>query len=455
MLARTQVEHKAEPSDNIIVQALQQLTQFDPEALWMLAIDGEYWKKDDGPTRIEREDDGYVEGVLSALAHGILRLDLEYTFEDILNFHHIALSALKNKKEGLEIGKVRKTNSQIIISPGCASETGIEMIYAVDNPIDGVLAEDREEKSATEAFNRIFHPKLGAMLDRGFPESKAIELTRSELEKHIALRMMTNCALAPPRGFGPTTEKGERTATWFAPEKEKDESISKSSEKKEIDDVLRRAKSSLKQGCGLLFFSPNAYTTTDRTLFSSHLQCLVSEALTRYYRDIRQAKTFDDKLIALSYLIKHCAWTHPFSDGNNRVFVNILLALLCLQQGILPGIFFNPNIFEGMSIKELCGRLKDAFATSQQILKDPNATVFEYSNAKLAPKMKEKFLEAGKRLFNNAHLMIEHLKKQTKDALPSVKVLVALSKLYKMPDLLDGLVPKEIAAQVRQSFGKS
>lgn len=439
-------------TQDLNIQALEKLIKFHPEALWMLAIDGEYWKKDDGPTRIETEDDGYVAGVLLALAQGVLKLDLEYTFEDILKYHHIALSALKNKKEGLSIGQVRKTNSKIIISPGCASEAGVEMIYADDNPINGVLAEDSVDATAIVAFNKKFHPKVNAMLDRGktFTETELIELTRIEYEKHIKERMITNCALAPPNGWGPMTARGERTGDWLALQMEKDSSISKSSQKEKKEDVLVRAKLAIKQGLGLMFYSPNKFTTTNPILFSEHLQWLISEALKRYYQAILKAKNLDEKLIAMSYLIKHCAWTHPFIDGNNRVFVNVLLSLLCLQQGILPGIFYRPNIFEGMSIKELCGYLREAFAVSETLLRDPNATVFDYSNSKLHPEMKEKFQEAAQKLLNNANLMLEHLKRQKKDDFPSILTLVTLSKLYKMPDLLKGFVPKDIAIQATQ-----
>lgn len=406
-----------------IIQALEQWIQFDTKVLWMFVIDGEFWKKDDGPTRIETEDNGYVEGVLSALAYGILKLDQEFTFQDILKFHSIALSALKNKQEDLVIGEVRKSGSKVMMAYGCASEAGIEMIYADDNPIHGLLAEDIEAASAVKAFNKKFLPKINAMMDRGkqFTDKELKELTRVEYEKHIEERMITDCSLAPPNGFGPKTEQGRITGDWLASQMEKDSLISKSSPKDSIADVLKRAKLAVKQGLGILFFPPNPYTTTDRSLFSSHLQYLISDALKRYYQAIGKAKNLDDKLVALSYLIKHCAWTHPFIDGNNRVFVNVLLPLLCLQLGILPGILYKPNIFEGMAISEICGYLRDAFAESRILLKDPNVTIFDYSNSNLSPKILEKFQDAAQKLLNNSKLMLERLKKQKEDKLAEIQ----------------------------------
>lgn len=78
----------------------------------------------------------------------------------------------------------------------------------------------------------------------------------------------------------------------------------------------------------------------------SDVSGLVASAIDHYNAEIVKVTSDDDKLLLIAKLIQTFERIHPFADANGRVFVNLLLNYLLLQEGFPPAIFFDPNIFD-------------------------------------------------------------------------------------------------------------
>ena len=77
-------------------------------------------------------------------------------------------------------------------------------------------------------------------------------------------------------------------------------------------------------------------------------ECLEEESqgiLDDYYADLTKCKTPKKKLFVIVETTLRLDLLHAFGDGNGRVFTNITLNRMLLENGFLPAVFFDPNIF--------------------------------------------------------------------------------------------------------------
>lgn len=83
----------------------------------------------------------------------------------------------------------------------------------------------------------------------------------------------------------------------------------------------------------------------------------INNLLSGYHHLLDEAKDAADKLIAHLWLVRELEIHHVFSDGNGR---SSMLALQCLasgaNSGILPMLFWDPNILDANSPHKLCQR---------------------------------------------------------------------------------------------------
>ncbi|MFZ2314960.1 MAG: hypothetical protein WAW86_04780 [Gammaproteobacteria bacterium] len=76
------------------------------------------------------------------------------------------------------------------------------------------------------------------------------------------------------------------------------------------------------------------------------LSDLVADTLMQYNNKITSLQCDQDKLILIGKTIERLERIHPFKDANGRVFVNLLLNYLLLEEGFPPATLFEPNVFD-------------------------------------------------------------------------------------------------------------
>lgn len=96
----------------------------------------------------------------------------------------------------------------------------------------------------------------------------------------------------------------------------------------------------------LLYEAPTYSTRED-------LENALNDIVQSYNSSIDAASTQLDKLKVIVAHIKQLELLHPFSDGNGRTFVNVLLNSLLIKNKFYPAIFFDPNIFDLYSTSQI------------------------------------------------------------------------------------------------------
>ena len=79
-----------------------------------------------------------------------------------------------------------------------------------------------------------------------------------------------------------------------------------------------------------------------------------------YNEKIKGATDPQQIVLIIAETIQAYTRLHPFRDGNNRTFVNILLNRLLIENGLKPAIFFEPNVFEFKTPQELTEVINNA-----------------------------------------------------------------------------------------------
>ncbi|HAT1871810.1 TPA: Dot/Icm T4SS effector AnkX [Legionella pneumophila] len=87
-----------------------------------------------------------------------------------------------------------------------------------------------------------------------------------------------------------------------------------------------------------------------------------------YNQEIKTAETLDEKLKIIVKHIRMYEVLHPFRDANGRTFVNNLLNILLMQQGLPPATFYEPNVFDLYSAEELVVVVKEAIFNTLEII---------------------------------------------------------------------------------------
>lgn len=99
-----------------------------------------------------------------------------------------------------------------------------------------------------------------------------------------------------------------------------------------------------------------------------------------YNKEIKTARTTDEKLKVIVKHIRLYEVLHPFKDANGRTFVNNLLNILLMQQGLPPATFYEPNVFDLYSADELVDVVKEAIFNTVEIIEKSkkNSPIFLY-----------------------------------------------------------------------------
>lgn len=104
-----------------------------------------------------------------------------------------------------------------------------------------------------------------------------------------------------------------------------------------------------------------------RTVNSNELEKLVADEIAEYYYHIQNAQTEEEKNRIILMLVSNLERIHPFNDGNCRVFCNLLLNKLRLENNLSPVVMYDPNRFDGYSIDELVVEVADGVKAFQNL----------------------------------------------------------------------------------------
>ncbi|HHT0591965.1 TPA: hypothetical protein ACTXXA_000518 [Legionella anisa] len=159
------------------------------------------------------------------------------------------------------------------------------------------------------------------------------------------------------------------------------------------------------------------------------------DAITRSYnKEIKAAHTIDEKLQVIAKHIRYYEVLHPFRDANGRTFVNNLLNILLMQQGLPPATFYEPNVFDLYSADELVVVIKEAIFNTVEIIEKSKKGISLYGYSSRLEDRKG-FIEIldspAYTKIHGADLLysdIETLQRNTKDCLASLATLYPLHR---------------------------
>ena len=148
----------------------------------------------------------------------------------------------------------------------------------------------------------------------------------------------------------------------------------------------RQTKDALEKKRGLQAFYHAKHAV--QMLFAEKMDEIVS----RFNREIRWAKTDDERLDCMIVLVRRLELLHPFPDGNCRTFACITLNHLLLYYDMLPTILYNPNYDGELSPAEFKEEIKKGMALTAKLIEDNNARVYDFAITEMDEADRKAFL---------------------------------------------------------------
>lgn len=112
-----------------------------------------------------------------------------------------------------------------------------------------------------------------------------------------------------------------------------------------------------------------------------YVEKLLEKACVQYNKNIKEAKSEDDKLACIILLVQFVERIHGFPDCNGRAST-VLLQRLLLQNDLLPTMLFNPNYIDGYGRSSFAREIKEGMQTTQQAIDDPQKPIYKYKTEK-------------------------------------------------------------------------
>ncbi len=171
----------------------------------------------------------------------------------------------------------------------------------------------------------------------------------------------------------------------------------------------------------------------------------VAKIVAHYNSKNNKAKTEDAKLEAIVEFVQNLEQMHPLCDKNCRIFCVLLFNLLLLRNGFGFTINFNPNRFDGYSVKELVELTKLGLERTKFLLANlkvkntEDKAVYKVANA-----------EEFERLFNcdNSLISAKEFEEIVNNPKAPCKLPVLLSgdeKLRTLPEILSEMAKRSTA----------
>ncbi|KTD19915.1 Fic family protein [Legionella londiniensis] len=108
---------------------LESLARLQQDKLWMLAVDGKLYSKEQGPQGFEAREPGSIAGVLSGLLAALESLNKPISVEDIQKIHKACMTGVKSTNI-CEPGSFRKNDVGFEIIPNWATENGLKHLLS-------------------------------------------------------------------------------------------------------------------------------------------------------------------------------------------------------------------------------------------------------------------------------------------------------------------------------------
>lgn len=119
----------------------------------------------------------------------------------------------------------------------------------------------------------------------------------------------------------------------------------------------------------------------------------MEEIVDRYNKNIKKAKTDEEKLRVISLVPRELELLHPFPDGNSRTFSCVTLSHLLMFNGFPPALLDNPNLDNEVSHEQWIEEVKKGMKRTLELIKNPEISLFNYSILDMEPENREKFVE--------------------------------------------------------------
>lgn len=124
----------------------------------------------------------------------------------------------------------------------------------------------------------------------------------------------------------------------------------------------------------------------------------MQDIIDRYNKDIKKAKTDEEKLKVISLVPRELELLHPFPDGNSRTFSCVTLTHLLTFNGFPPALLDNPNLDNEVSHLQWIEEVKKGMKRTEELLKTPDMKMFNYSILDMDTNDKEKFIDMASEL---------------------------------------------------------
>lgn len=124
----------------------------------------------------------------------------------------------------------------------------------------------------------------------------------------------------------------------------------------------------------------------------------MQECIDTYKRVIAAAQRDVERIHAIARLARDLELLHPFPDGNGRAFPVALASQLLLYHDLPPPIYRDPNIDAELSYAEFAVETIAAMRNTLQLLRQPEATLFDYSIAEASAQEIDDFAAMSREL---------------------------------------------------------
>lgn len=115
------------------------------------------------------------------------------------------------------------------------------------------------------------------------------------------------------------------------------------------------------------------------TEFDFPVKKQMQQIIDTYNQRINECRDIEEKIFCIGETIQSFERLHPYSDGNGRTFVNLLLNYMLISAGLPPALFYDPNVFDildnvSLAIKSAIVNTLKVYAGEKALFGFPNLT---------------------------------------------------------------------------------
>lgn len=153
-------------------------------------------------------------------------------------------------------------------------------------------------------------------------------------------------------------------------------------EERDVEEYKSLEVAVLNREIGIKYFPPHP------SIIQDEINLIVSN----YNQKMNVTSSRKEKLFMMACTIQKLVQLHPFRDGNNRTFINCVLARMLYGNFNQIPLFFDPNVFEFHSPDQLVNIIEEALARFDKLLTSPQEKIFNFDYSKVD----QKFVNMGK-----------------------------------------------------------